>query len=523
MGIKIVNSQQSTVNSQQKLKVKKICFLFLVFYFLSSVFSFAQTPNTEETGLSKKISLDLRGVDITEVLKFLAAKGNLNIVSKAGVSGKVVLFLSDVNIKDALEVILTANKLAYEKVNGVIYVMTEAEYFALHGENFGERRKLKTLQLKYASAPDISAVLKEIKSSIGKVIVDKKSGRIILLDTPEKIAQMEKIIEKFDQLGFGWFLLEERFDLKYASAKEIKAKVSEILTKDISSLKVDERTNTLIISDLPDKIEEVRQMIRAFDSKPQQVLIEAKIVQVSLDDDFKMGIEWDNLFSKASLHSLRFTSSFPASSLSAYQKISVGTLATDDYTSTMNLLKTVGKTNLISSPRIAVLSGEEAKILVGTREAYVTQTISQAESTTTTAESIEYVDVGVKLHVTPLVHSDGYITMEIKPEVSSVIRTLTTAQGSQIPIIDTTEAETKVIVRDGVSVIIAGLIKDKKTISNKSVPFFGSIPLLGMLFRSKSEEIDKTETVVFLTPRIISGGIDESVRPKQWKQGKGVK
>ncbi len=496
-------------------------------FILQTSFLFAQeantehrTPNTEEMGLSKKVSLDLRDAKITEVLKFLATKGNLNIVTKAGVSGKVTLFLKDVTVEEALEIILILNNLAFEEINEVIYVMAETEYQTLRGESFSERRQLKTLQLKYASPQDISAILKEIKSSIGKVIIDRETGAIILIDTPEKLTQMEEIIEKFDQPGFGWPLTEQKFKLTYAEIKEIKDEISKILTKDIGKLKVDERTNTFIVTDLPTKIEEVEQMLAAFDTPPRQVLIEAKIVQVTLDDDFKMGIEWDRLLSQAKYHSLRFTASFPASSLSSYQKISIGTLATDDYTVTVNLLKSVGKTELISFPRIAVLSGEEAKILVETKEAYVTQAISQSEATTITAESTEYVDVGVKLYVTPIVHPDGFITMEIKPEVSSVIRTLITAQGNQIPIIGTTEAKTKVVIKDGVSVIIAGLIKDKKTISEKRVPLLGSIPLLGVLFRSKSEEIDKTETVVFLTPRIISG----EALVKEGKKGmKGVK
>lgn len=527
MGIKMKNQKTKELRNQ---RTKKLFFCSSVLLFLcSSVLSFAQesplpatlNPQPEESGLSQKISLDLRGIEITEVLKFLAAKGNLNIVTKAGISGKVTLFLKDVTIEDALEVILILNNLAFEEINGVLYVMTEAEYQTLHGKSFGERRRLKTLQLKYASPVDMSAILKEIKSAIGKVIIDKETGAIILIDTPEKLTQMEEIIAKFDQPGFGWPLTEQKFKLTYAEAGEIEDDVSKILTKNIGKLKVDERTNTLIVTDLPQKIEEVEQMLTAFDTPPRQVLIEAKIVQVTLDDDFKMGIEWDRLLSQAKFHSLRFTASFPASSLSAYQKISVGTLATDDYTATINLLKSVGETKLISSPRIAALSGEEAKILVGTREAYVTQTISQAETTTTTAESIEYVDVGVKLHVTPIVHPDGFITMKIKPEVSSVIRTLTTAQGSQVPIIDTTEVETRVMVKDGVSVIIAGLIKDKKQVTKKSTPFFGSIPFLGVLFRSESEEIDKTETVVFLTPHIISGEVDELA--KEEKKRKGVK
>ena len=147
---------------------------------------------------------------------------------------------------------------------------------------------------------------------------------------------------------------------------------------------------------------------------------------------------------------------------------------------------------------------------MGAREAYITQTLSTAETATTTAESIEYVDVGVKLNVTPTISRDGFVTMKIKPEVSSVREYLTTKLGSRIPIVTTSEAETVVKVKDGAMIMIAGLTKKKEIEEKKGMPFLGKVPLLKTFFSSYvkgSDEPRHSELVVFITPRIISGEV----------------
>jgi len=201
--------------------------------------------------------------------------------------------------------------------------------------------------------------------------------------------------------------------------------------------------------------------------------------------------------------------------------LTVGTLATDDYTATLKLLKTIGETKLLSSPRITAINNEEASILVGTREAYITESVTQGESTTTTSESVTFLDVGVQLKVTPIINEDGFVTMKIKPEVSSVARILTTSQGNEIPIIDTTTAETKVMVKDGHTIIIGGLIKDETVRTIKKIPILGDIPFLGMAFRQVDEDKEKTELVVFLTPHIITG--DKDMPDWEEKEIKGLR
>lgn len=158
-----------------------------------------KAPKTIEEGMVKKISLDLRGMDILDTIKFLSMKGNLNIVTSKNVAGRITLFLKDVSIADTLEVILLTNKLASVTKNNIITIMTEAEYGELYGEKFIDKRELKTLKLDYAKPSGVGVALESIKSTIGKIIMDDATGTMILIDTPDKIAEMEDMAHKLDR------------------------------------------------------------------------------------------------------------------------------------------------------------------------------------------------------------------------------------------------------------------------------------------------------------------------------------
>src|SRR3989338_3488405 len=150
----------------------------------------------------------------------------------------------------------------------------------------------------------------------------------------------------------------------------------------------------------------------------------------------------------------------------------------------MKLLSTLGETRLLSNPKLAVVNNQEARIHVGRKEAYITTTTTAGQTTTTTAEDVTFVDVGIQLSVTPTINEEGFITMKIKPEVSSVVDVLVTPSGNQIPIIDTSLAETTVMVQDDATIIIGGLRREQETENAKRIPFLGDIPILGNFFRN---------------------------------------
>ena len=186
--------------------------------------------------------------------------------------------------------------------------------------------------------------------------------------------------------------------------------------------------------------------------------------------------------------------------------MSIGTLSKDDYQVLLEALDTVGSSEIVASPHITAVNNKEAKILVGSTEPYVTTTTTTPSAgPATTAESVNFIEVGVKLYVTPTIHKDGFITMKIKPEVSSVTKNITTSNNNTIPVVETSEAETTVTAEDGSTIVIGGLIKDEKIDSVKKFPLLGDLPFLGFAFRSEGKVVRKTELVIFLTPKIISG------------------
>ncbi|MEE8158311.1 MAG: secretin N-terminal domain-containing protein [Dehalococcoidia bacterium] len=443
-------------------------------------------------------------MDILAVMKFLAKEGNLNIVTGKNVGGRISLTLKDVTVRDILDIIALSYELAYVVQNGIFYVMTAADYSRLFGASFADQRKVRTLQLEHADANAVAAILNNMKSAVGRVIGDPQTRTLVLIDVPEKLAPMVAAAESMDQATKQQ---TQVFELSYGKAEDIQPEVEKVLTPNLGSVRLDKRTNTLVVSDLASRMNDVQRVIRAFDRKTREVNIESKIVQVRLDDKYQMGVNWEVLFQQ--LSDLRLQVTFPISPpvgpLGPVGKITVGTLADDDFTAVIELLQTVGKTNVLSTPQIAVVENEEAKILVGTREAFVTSVVTQTQQAATTAEDVTFIDVGVSLTVTPTINREGYVTMKIKPEVSSVTRTLTTASGNQIPIVQTSSAETTVMVKDGVTIIIAGLIEDQTLETHKKVPILGDIPFLGAAFRSKEDEVIKSEIVIFLTPTIISG------------------
>ena len=130
----------------------------------------------------------------------------------------------------------------------------------------------------------------------------------------------------------------------------------------------------------------------------------------------------------------------------------------------------------------------------------VTTTTTTGQTTQTTAEEVTFIDVGIQLAVTPIINDKGYITMKIKPEISSVVDSYTTPTGNIIPIIDTSTAETTVVVKDGSTIIIGGLRREDKTTTHQGIPFLCDVPLIGELFKSRNDDLESTELLILITP-----------------------
>ena len=446
--------------------------------------------------------LNVKEMDILDLIKIISQKSDLNIIVSPNVSGKVTVYLKNVEVFEALKSIIESYNLAFLRTGNIINIMTAEEYLAKYRSTFGQDFETRILRLEDAKISDVVELLTQVKSQGGKVVADEKTSTLILTDEPHVLDEMEHIVNWVDGM-----VVTEIFELVYAEAEDISAKVTEELTPEIGSIRTDKRSNKVIVSDTAEKLNEIRRMIKAFDNKDQEVLIEAKIVQVTLSDDYKLGVDWEKLM--VDDNNFNIISDFDVlQSTDKRGQLSIGTVEQDDYAFLVQALESIGETNILSSPSIATLNNEEAKIIVGSTEPYVTSTTTTpASGPTTTAESVNFIEVGVKLFVTPTIHKDDFITMKVKPEISSVTRNVITSNNNSIPVVETSEAETKVTVKNGVTIFIGGLIRDETINSYNRVPVLGSLPVIGAAFRGEDEFVRKTETVIFLSPKIITGDI----------------
>ena len=465
---------------------------------------FAQEALPSESGnpeFSEKISLDLKGADINEVFKMLSAKSGITIVPSPGVAGQVTVAMYNLNFTDALEVIVTMRDLAYERKGNVVNVMTAPEYEKLTGKKYSEHKEMRTFKLAYAKPANVLSVINSLKSDLGKIISDDSTGTIIIMDTMQSMSVMAQVIKDLDQP-----LEMVVFDVNYARFADIKSFLNDLITPGVGQIILDERSSKVMVYDLSQRLARIKKLMKEFDEESRQVLITGEILEINIDDKFQSGIDWEKIFTAANMHDLDLVGKFPVSpALSSYGKISIGTLASDNYNVIINMLSEYGDTKVLTRPRIVAVNKEEAKILVGTREAYLTSTQSQNDTTTITAESVQFIDVGLKLVVVPTIGADGFVTMKIKPEVSSVKETITTESGSEVPIVQTSQSETVVKVKNGCTLIIAGLLKQEDTNNSNGLPFLSRMPILGHLFSNRTKENKKTELVIFITPTIITG------------------
>jgi len=252
---------------------------------------------SDEAGFSQRVSekiildvLDLKQMDILDVLKLMSKKSGLNIVAGQNVKGRISIYVEKMDVEDALEIIVDSYGWAYEREGNIVRVMTSQDYENKYGHKFGEDFETRVKQLSFANTADLLAVLNQVKSRSGRVVADDKSNTIILMDTPQKLDEMEMIISKIDVSKKTVI-----FDLSYGKAEDVANKISELLTPNVGVVKHDERSNKIAVSDTSVKLKDISQLVKAFDQQDKEVLIEAKILQILLNDEHKMGIDWEGI------------------------------------------------------------------------------------------------------------------------------------------------------------------------------------------------------------------------------------
>lgn len=383
------------------------------------------------------MSLDVQGADIRTVLRSIAEFGKVNIVADRDIEGSVSVRLKDVPWRQALDVVCESAALSAVERQDVIRVATR------------------------------------------KVVLE------------EEIEQEAAARKREELLP----LTTEILPVDYANAEELKRSVTFALSKR-GSAEVDPRTNSILVTDYSERIEQIRGMVKELDTETPQVEIIAKMVAVEATTARELGITWsvDNLHSSSERMSGSISHKSPLATATTEMKIGViRSFANID--ATIQALENENKANLLSNPRITTVNNRKARILVGQEVPLII--LDEAGNPIT-----ELKKVGVTLEVTPYINSEGRVTMDLHPEVSD-LSSQATVQGGIV--FNTREADTRVMVNDGETAVIGGLIAQQETRFTQGVPVLKSLPVLGHLFRMSDVRRENRELMIFVTPRIIHG------------------
>ncbi len=324
---------------------------------------------------------------------------------------------------------------------------------------------------------DTSEAVDMIAQSAG-FVVEERNGSYFVIERDDA--------GKFHQSP----MLDVRsFRMQYASATDALAVLEEYLSE-FGNVKAIEDTDMLIVEDMPPFLDKMEVILDAIDRQPKQIMIEAKILEISLTDNQSYGLDWSRLFDSSD-----GTGSLGVQGLANPNSAGLFAQYTNsDVTMVLNALKERGRLRTISTPKLLAMEGLEAETVVGTEIGYrVTTTINQV-----TTESIEFLESGVILKVTPTVDRDGRIMLDIFPEVSTGA-----VSDDGIPSKSTTQVSTRMLVPDGRTVFLGGLIRHQVNNTREGVPLLGDAPIIGGLFSNRSKSISSSEIVVLITPSIV--------------------
>lgn len=273
---------------------------------------------------------------------------------------------------------------------------------------------------------------------------------------------------------------------------------SEKLTSSGTSVVADLENNALLISTTQREYKRIEQILRQLDVLPTQVLIEAVIAEVTLNDELKFGLRW--AIEKGAF-SVGLSDLASGLANAAFPGFSWG-YASPDIRVTLNALNSITDVNVISSPTLMALNNQKAVLQVGDQVPIVTQTSTGVQAgNAPVINNVELKDTGIILTIQPRVNRSGRVMLNIEQEASSVVRT--TSSGIDSPTIQQRKIATRVVLNDGQSIALGGLIQERNTLSRGQVPILGDIPLLGNAFKNKTDTIKRTELIVFVRPRVV--------------------
>ncbi len=440
--------------------------------------------STDREYTGERLTLSFQDIETRAVLQLLADVSGRNIVVSDTVQGNVTLRLQNVPWDQALDIVLATKGLDMRENGNVIIVAPAEEIAAREKADLEARQEIRQLE--------------PLLSEFIQVNYAKASGMAELI--------------KGSKGGKGGSLLSER-----------------------GSVGIDDRTNTLLVQDVAERIADIRRMVAKLDIPVSQVLIESRIVVVRDDFSRDMGIRWGvtavrdrsdglvavtgsgqgaNTIVTSGISNINNTGQpFPVQVPALGDRYNVnlpvanpaGQLALaildDDYLVDLELsaLQAEGMGEVVSSPRVITANQKEASIRQGVEIPY-------QESSSSGATTTQFKEAVLSLKVTPQITPDNRIILDLAVTKDSVGQVITTERGGQVPSIDTRAIETQVLVDNGQTVVLGGIYETEQGEDYTKVPFLGDIPWLGNLFRSTRKVSNKSELLIFVTPKVLKEG-----------------
>jgi type IV pilus assembly protein PilQ len=381
----------------------------------------------KEKGL---ITLIVRDKPLSQVLALLAQTQQLNIVAANDIDVMISITLRKVPVEEALSAVLAVANYTWVKRGNIILITSVADSVNLPADVQG--RQIQVFDLDFVSAAGVSETVQNFLSPIGKVSVTSSSH------TNNRLTQ-------------------ER----------------------------------IVVEDLPESVARISAYIAQVDRPPRQVLIEAHVLQVTLDDTTRCGVNLNQLV-RISGSNLKLTTTGFANP-SADQAF-LATLDGGDLGGVIEALQTTTDAKTLGSPKLLVLNEQEARLQVGEHLGFKVSTTTD----TSTIQNVQFLDVGVVLRITPRITRDGSVLLHVKPEVSKGAVNPDTG----LPESTTAELETDVMLNDGQGMVIGGLIKENDTVQQSKIPWLGNVRGIGWLFRHSELTKERDEIIVALVPRI---------------------
>lgn len=329
------------------------------------------------------------------------------------------------------------------------------------------------------------------------------------------------------QNQLGWLVLSENLALIYpntpAKQKDYRDEIvhtfyltnaapkdAESMLKTVLGTKtlfIDEHSSTLMMRDTPEHVRMAEKLVASLDVAEPEVIMEVEVLEITHSLAQQLGINYPTSVSLSATKPPNSVGSVPGLALSDLGKQNKNTISVSPLAVSIDLLKTIGDTNVLSSPRIRARNREKAKILVGNRLPVVTSGTSATVGGAFSTSNVQYIEVGLTLEVQPTIHNDGNVAIKVALEVSSILKQISVPIGNGGTTlayeIGTRNASTLLELKDGETQVLAGLIQDSEQRNSSHIPGLGDLPILGRLFGSTGTTRDKNEIVLSITPRVI--------------------